>query len=81
MNARYVMIGRDASSAVFFTEDAPTAHDIESVQVGMLQIVRLADLHCVDRNGGWTPIDPGGLTTVEIDGERHGPFHVPRSVL
>jgi hypothetical protein len=43
--------------------------------------IRLADLHGVDWNGGWTPIDPGVLTTVEVDGERHGPFHVPRSLL
>lgn len=79
MSARYLIIGREGSNGIFFTEDAPTDYDIGCVQIGTLQIIRLTDLHCMDANGGWTPI--GAITSVEIDGEQRGPFHVPRSTL
>jgi hypothetical protein len=81
VSPRYLMIGREGSTGIFFTEDPPTEYDIGCVQVGTLQIIRLTDLHCMDANGGWTQIDEGAITTVEIDGEQRGPFHVPRSTL
>ena len=81
MNARYLMIGPEGANGIFVTDDPPTAYDIESVQIGTLQIIRLDDLHCMDANGSWTAIEEGAITTVEIDGESRGPFHVPRSTI
>lgn len=81
MNASYLMIGCEGSKGIFVTDESPTADDIESAQVGTLHIIRLADLHYLDVSGKWAAIEEGVATTVEMEGEHHGPFHVPRSML
>lgn len=75
MKPKYLFVCREGSTDVFTSDSAPTAHDIESIDVGLLDIIRLDDLHRLNASGIWEPIEDGIVTTVVVDGEERGPFH------
>jgi hypothetical protein len=77
MSARYLFSRREGSSALFTSELPPTAYDLELIEVGLLEVVRLADLHQAAPDGSWRPLAQGELTTVVVEGKVCGPFHGP----
>jgi hypothetical protein len=75
MNATFLFICREGSSHIFTSEIPPTAYDLESIAVGTLDVVRLADLRRLNELGEWEALEAGELATVVVDGETRGPFH------
>jgi len=68
---------KEGGSGVFATSDEPASGDIESVQTGLLEIIRLADLTHLDRDGQWRPAERGVLFTKEQHPEIEMPTHYP----
>ena len=75
MKPKYIFVCREGSTDVFTTDTAPTPCDVESIGTGLLDIIRLEDLHRLNSSGVWEPIENGILTSAVIDGEESGPFH------
>jgi len=59
--ARYIIFTTEPDSKTMLVT-TPTANDLEFADVGIYEIVRLADLHRYVR-GEWHPIPRGVLTT------------------
>jgi hypothetical protein len=75
MKPKYLFVCREGSTDVFTTDSAPTPHDIETIGTGLLDIIRLEDLHRLNSSGVWESIKAGIITNVVIEGEDSGPFH------
>jgi hypothetical protein len=66
----------DGGTGVYSTRTELTPGDIEHSTFGQAEIIRLSDLHYLNRDGRWLPIPAGILT--EPDGI-HAPYHLPPS--
>lgn len=58
---RYVYVMKEGGSGVFVIPDEPTTGDVENVQVGLLEIIRLSDMAYMDRDGRWCLLKAGVL--------------------
>ena len=79
MAQKYIFVCDDSRGDFrirIFTVETPTFADFESVKVGLLSIIRLADMHAFGADGKWYPISHGVPVTpdpTETDGL---PLHV-----
>lgn len=60
---------------MFTSHDDPTTEDFANAAVGILILVRLADLSCYGTDETWRTIPPGQLANAEIGDDRSPPFH------
>lgn len=63
LDARYLYVLKDATG-VFYVTGEPTLGDIERVEAGGLEILRLFDMWHLGADGAWHPPTVGGLTTI-----------------
>lgn len=72
---RYLVMFKGGSSGVFTVTEL-TESDLEIAEVGLADIVRLADLVWF-KDGEWVPVPPGILTQADEEISDQRPFHVP----
>lgn len=65
----------DDQGGVFSSYDDPTVEDFAFAAVGMLTIIRLADLHSYSGKQRWQAIPISRLTTVTLGNDPGLPFH------
>ncbi len=70
---RYLFVSDQGQ--VFCCHDEPTTEDLANAAVGVVTLVRLADLHRFGTDEAWRPIPPGELANAEIGDDRSPPFH------
>lgn len=70
---RYLFVSDQG--CVFTCHDEPTTEDFANAAVGIVTLVRLADLHRYDVDEAWAPVPPGELANAEIGDDRSPPFH------
>lgn len=63
LDARYLYVLKD-TTGVFYVTGEPTQGDIERVNAGGLEIIRLSDMRRLDQDGAWHPPAVGGLSTI-----------------
>ena len=72
----YCFVSGDGES-VFHTADHPTPADLDAARLGLLTIIRLADLASFGRTGHWEPIPEGIIGRGDENQEFEHPIHAP----